>query len=218
MSELRVGATIEGTDGDLGTLDALIVDPINRRVTHLVVSHDKLSPRVLVPAEAIKGSTPDAISLALDRDGLCSCPTFDLPDFNEPDDTWTNAQMALDPGSYYLQPFASPLDGWVLATHEHVPKGEVSVRRGSEVFTSDGTKVGHVDEFLVDPSNGQLTHVVLRRGHVFRHDDDVVIPLTNAATMKGSRVVLDLDLHQVDALERIPVKRHGHVRDSAAPT
>lgn len=213
MSEYRVGASVQGSAGEaLGKLDTLIIDPTTRQVTHLVVSHDRLGPRVLVPEGKVTAATPDDVTVGLTVDELHECERFDLPDFNEPDESWSNDEVMLDPGSYFLEPFASPLDGYILSTHERIPKGEVSVRRGSEVFSSDGTKVGHVDEFLVDPADGHITHVVLREGHTFKHDDDVVIPVTSATSVEEDRVVLDLDLHQVDALERIPVTRHGHVR------
>lgn len=216
MSELRVGAVINGSDGELGKLDALVIDPTTRQVTHLVVSHDRLSPRVLVAIGDVASTSPEVITLDLDEEALLASERFDRPDFNEPDETWANEEMALDPGSYFLEPFASPLDGWVLATHERVPKGEVSIRRGAEVYSSDGTKVGQVDEFLVDPEDGHITHVVLREGHFFKHDEDVVIPVGSATDLEEGRVVLDIDLHEVDALERIPVTRHGHVHDDTA--
>ncbi len=212
MSEFRVGAVVQGEDGELGRLDTLIVDPINRQVTHLVVSHDRLAPRLLVPVDKVVTASVDSVTIDLDEDSLHKCVRFDQPDFNEPGDDWVAEDVMLDPGSYFLQPFASPLDGWALATHERVPRGEVSIRRGSEVYTSDGTRAGHVDEFLVDPADDHITHVVLREGHVFTHDDDVVIPVTNATHVEEGRIVLDIDLAQLAALDHIPVKRHGHVR------
>jgi len=213
VGEYRVGATIEGLDGvALGTVDTLIIDPTNHRVTNLVVSHDRLGPRLLIPVTGIVTAGPDTVVAEMSIDDLHRCERFDLPDFNEPGEDWSAEDLVLDPGSYFLEPFASPLDGYILATHERIPKGEVPIRRGAEVLSSDGTKVGHVDEFLVDPQDGLITHVVLRRGHVFKHDDDIVIPVTSATKVEDGRVVLDMGLEQVDGLERIPVTRHGHVR------
>lgn len=217
MSEFRVGAVVAGSGVELGKLDALIIDPTTRQVTDLVVSHDRLAPRLVVPISKVTEATPEVVTLDLDEDELHDCARFDEPNFNQPGDDWSKGEVMLDPGSYFLEPFASPLDGWVLATHEHIPKGEVSIRRGSEVYSSDGTRIGHVDEFLVDPPDGHITHVVLREGHVFARDDDVVIPVSNATHVEEGRVLLDIDLDQVNALDRIPVKRHGHVRgDSPA--
>jgi sporulation protein YlmC with PRC-barrel domain len=212
VSEVRVGASVEGTDGHLGKVDAIIIDPTTRSVTHLVVLHDRLGPRLLVPIDAVTDADPRVVRVELDEAGLRRCPHFDEPSFNAPAEAWTYGDVVLDPGSYFLAPYASPFDGWPLAEHERIPKGEISIRRGDEVYSSDGTRVGHVDEFLVDPTDGQITHVVLRQGHVFRHDDDVVIPVSAATVFEEGRVVLDLDLPAVEALPKIPVRRHAHVQ------
>jgi sporulation protein YlmC with PRC-barrel domain len=209
MTEYRVGATIVGTDGDLGKLDALIIDPTAHTITHLVVSHDLLAPRVLIPESVVTSATPDRIEVALDEAGLHDCEPFDEPNYKTPEGELEYGDIVLDPGSYFLEPFASPLDGWVLTSHERVPKGEVTLRRGAEVYSSDGAKIGHVDEFLVDPSDGHITHVVVREGMLSKKD--VVIPLGNTSTVSDERVVLDLGIRQVNELPKIPVRRHGHV-------
>jgi len=40
------------------------------------------------------------------------------------------------------------------------------VRRGTRVEATDG-HVGHVDEFVVNPENGHITHSVMREGHLW---------------------------------------------------
>lgn len=210
MGELRVGATVRGSDGDdLGQVDAVVIDPITRSVTHVVVTNDRLGPRLLVAESSVVSADADAVVVDLDQAGLDACERFDAPNYNLPGEDWEHGDVAFDPDALFLEPYATPMDGWVLTSHERVPKGEVTIRRGSEVFTSDGTKVGHVDEFLVDPADGHITHVVLREGHL-RHVD-VVVPVGAATEIEDDRVVLDLDLTQVDALDKIPVRRHGHV-------
>lgn len=209
MAELRVGAAIAGTDGALGKVDAIVIDPTTTTVTHLVVAHEALGRRVLVPREAVVSSTPDTITVDLSQEGFRACELFDEPAFNVPDAGYTG-DLGYEPGAYFLEPFASPLDGFNNPDLERIPKGEVTIRRGDEVYTKDGTRVGHVDEFLVDPADGHVTHIVLREGHVLRHDDDVVTPVAGA-TIEEGRVILGLRIDELHDLERIPVKRHGHV-------
>lgn len=213
MNELRVGASVRGTDGELGRVDALIVDPTTRAVTHLVVAGHHLTPRKLVPVTAVTDRQPEEVTVALDRAALDECPAFDEPSYNEPGEDFAYGDAVLTPGAYFLEPYASPFEGWALAEHERIPKGEVSIRRGDEVVSSDGTHVGHVDEFVVDPADNTITHLVLRQGHLFRHDDDVVIPVSSATRFDEGTVRLDLDLPAVEALPKIKVKRHRHVGD-----
>ncbi len=49
--------------------------------------------------------------------------------------------------------------------YERIPPGELAVRRGARVETTDG-HAGRVDEFLVNPADGYITHLVLREGHL----------------------------------------------------
>ena len=210
MGELRVGATVHGTDGDLGVVDALVIDPVRAVVTHVVVLGVD-NDRVLLPLDAVADSSPTDVTTTLEVAAFAGLTPFDEPGYHAPSVEWQSAELSFEPGAYYLEPFASPLEGWSLADHERVPIGEVTVRRGDEVASSDGTVVGHVDELLIDPADGQVTHIVLREGHILRHDDDVVVPIGGATFTEGS-VHLGLDLAAVHALERVPVKRHGHVR------
>lgn len=212
MSELRVGATVRGPSGDLGKVDALVIDPTRNAVTHLVVTHDPLAPRLLVGLDHVTASSPEVAEIDLAEEELHRCEPFDEPQFNAPGTAWSVNDVEYEPGAYFLEPFASPADAYALTEHERIPKGEVTIRRHDEVFSLDGTKVGHVDEFLVDPEDGHVTHVVLREGHVLRHDDDVVVPVAGARMEEG-RVVLGIDLPAVHDLDRIPVTRHGHVRE-----
>lgn len=214
MSEIRVGATVFGTGGELGTVEAVVIDPTEGAVTHLVVGHELLGPRVLVELRHITVATPDAVTVALDSQALRALGRFDEPGYNTGSGVWTAAQMDYEPGSYFLEPFASPLDTLAATSYERIPKGEVTIRRHDEVYSNDGTRVGHVDEFLVDPADGHISHVVLREGHVFAHDRDVVVPL-GGATIEEGRVVLGLALPALHELERIPVTRHGHVAGPA---
>jgi sporulation protein YlmC with PRC-barrel domain len=208
---LRAGAKVAGRGGELGTLEAVIIDPTSQVVTDLVVSHDRLGPRALVARSHVTASTPDEVTIDLDAEELAACPVFDVTAVNQPGADFTIDDAYMDPGMYYLEPFATPLDPFPLGSHERIPKGECTIRRGDEVLTADGTKAGHVDEFLVDPSDGHISHVVLREDHLLGHDDDVVIPVHHATEITEGQVRLDITIAQVGSLDHVPVKRHGHV-------
>jgi len=51
-------------------------------------------------------------------------------------------------------------------TSDRVPAGEVEVRRGEHVHATDGP-IGKVQGLVVDPSDHQVTHVLLDEGHLW---------------------------------------------------
>ena len=88
---------------------------------------------------------------------------------------------------------------------QQIPPGELAVRRGTRVEATDGF-VGKVDEFLVNPENGHITHLVMREGHLWGQKD-VTIPLSAMADTHGDTVFLRLDKHQIESLPTVPVHR-----------
>jgi sporulation protein YlmC with PRC-barrel domain len=89
--------------------------------------------------------------------------------------------------------------------HRHIVPGELAVRRGSRVEAINGP-VGTVDEFVVDPADGSITHLVLRKGHPWGQRD-VAIPLSEIERVKENVVYLRLSKVRIGALPQVPVRR-----------
>ena len=80
-------------------------------------------------------------------------------------------------GSSFYKPYVTPdITVEVPVEHLQIPPGELAVRRGTRVEATDGY-VGKVDEFVVNPDNGHITHLVMREGHLWGKKD-VTIPLS----------------------------------------
>jgi sporulation protein YlmC with PRC-barrel domain len=77
MNELRAGARVSGTDGELGTVEALVIDPTAGCITHLVVGRDHLRRRHLVTVDRVRSSSPAGVALDLDAAALDRCEPFD---------------------------------------------------------------------------------------------------------------------------------------------
>ncbi len=56
---------------------------------------------------------------------------------------------------------------------QQIPPGELDVRRGTRVEATDGY-VGNVDEFVVNPEDGHITHMVMREGHRWGQKDVII--------------------------------------------
>jgi sporulation protein YlmC with PRC-barrel domain len=75
-----------------------------------------------------------------------------------------------------------------------------------DVLTGEG-KVGTVDELVVDPDSGNITHLLMRKGHLWGKKD-VAIPVTAIDLVDDEEVYLKIDKEAVGALPAVPVKRH----------
>jgi sporulation protein YlmC with PRC-barrel domain len=107
---------------------------------------------------------------------------------------------------YLVWPYHIPeLDTTIPVTHQRIPHGELAVHRGARVEATDG-HVGRVDEFLVDPVDTHITHLVLREGHLWGQKD-VTIPVSHIDRIEEDTVYLKLDKHNVGALPAIPIRR-----------
>jgi hypothetical protein len=89
---------------------------------------------------------------------------------------------------------------------EHIPLGELAVHRGMHVDATDG-RVGLVDELVVDPDCEVITHVLLRKGHLWGAED-VAVPIAAIDGIYDDSVRLTLDKHAVKELPAVSIKRH----------
>jgi sporulation protein YlmC with PRC-barrel domain len=109
-------------------------------------------------------------------------------------------------GAYFYFPYVDPeMTVQVPVEHKQIPPGELAVRRGTRVDATDGY-VGHVDEFVVNPKNGHITHLVMREGHLWGQKD-VIIPVSALGDVLGDIVFLKLDKQQIGSLPAFPLHR-----------
>jgi hypothetical protein len=187
-----------------GRSTCLIINPINTRVTHLVVI-EKDFPYIerLVSVETILDSSPNSIQLRCDKAKLSDMEPFKEADFISAG----QLESGLPYGTPYLiWPYSIYEATPMLFEHEHIPAGEVVIRRGTRVKATDG-QVGNVDEFLVDPKNDIITHLVLREGHPWGKKD-VTIPVSEIDRIAGDAVYLKLGKQVIATLPTVPVRRN----------
>lgn len=215
---LELGSPVRCSDGDFGEIADVVVDPISKRVTHLVVQprHQHRLAR-LVPvalADTGDGAQPE-ISLRCTVEEvrrLAPVQEFDylrLGEFPVNDPDWDVGVQDVLAMRYYgasgLGGYSAELDPHVGISYDRVPKGEVEIRRSSHVTSSDGHDVGHVDGLLVDQDE-QITHVVLEHGHLWGHRE-VTIPIGAVTKVATDAITLSLSKDEVGALEPITVQR-----------
>ena len=207
--EIPLKAQVECTDGVCGRSEYVLMDPVVDQVTHLVVREDA-SPHTeyIVPVDIVTATTADTIELRCSKAELEHMDPFVQTEFVEE----KNPQMdrgyggGLGTGGLFYWPYVSPeRTVRVPKDVQQIPPGELAVRRGTRVEATDGF-VGKVDEFLVNPENGHITHLVMRAGHLWGQMD-VTIPLEAIGVSLEDTMFLKLDKHQIESLPTVPVHR-----------
>ena len=205
--EIPLKAPVVCTDGVCGRCEDVLMNPIVDQVTHLVV-REGASPHTeyIVPVDVVTATTGDTIELRCSKAELEKMDPFvqthyvreKVPDYA--------GSGSYGMGSYYYWPYVTP-ERTVSVPVEtlQIPPGELAVRRGTRVEATDGY-VGKVDEFLVNPENGHVTHLVMREGHLWGQKD-VTIPLSAMGDTRDGTVFLKLDKQQIESLPTVSVHR-----------
>jgi sporulation protein YlmC with PRC-barrel domain len=212
--EISLNAQVEYTDGvvwhAVGRTVSVLINPVFDQVTHLVVKEDEAPhTEYLVPVELVAETTDQVIRLHCNKAELEQLEPFIKTTFIEktvPASNFGYSGGLYGMGAYYYAPYVT-LDVTVKVPVEHpqIPPGELAVRRGAHVEATDGP-VGKVDEFVVDPENGHITHLLMREGHLWGKRD-VIIHVSAIGEIRDGTVFLNLAQHQVETLPTFPIHR-----------
>ena len=206
--DIPIEAEVVCTNGVCGHATYIILNPVKNEVTHFVVEEDNL-PNIerLVPIEQISESTHDEVHLRCSREELSRMEPFVETDFIRSDEVEYSVPFEYPYAvPFLIWPYTELPNGTSIVKLEHLPPSEMAVRRGAEVEATDGY-VGEIDEFIINPKNDHITHLVLRKGP-FWGEKDVAIPISKIDHMNENKVFLKLDKSGVAALPGVPVKRH----------
>ncbi len=202
--DIPIDAKVSCSDGPCGKSTHVILMPTTEKITHVVVSSGSFPEiQYLVSIDHISESTPELIRLNCTREDLSKMPVFDRLEFIPSDLTGFTASP------YVMWPYYVPDLEFIKIEKEHIPANELAIRRGTSVQATDGS-VGRVDEFLINPQNDYITHLVLREGHLWGQKD-VTIPVSQIDHFTDTTVYLKLNKQDIEKLPRIPV-RHSRTK------
>lgn len=200
--DIPLDVDVQCADGRCGRSTYIILNPATEQVTHLVVRereapHEERS----VPVGWIANTTPDVILLDRTKAEFAERAPFEQTEYVQTD----IPQYATDPNLTMLWPYVVPAKRIVDDKVKRIPPGELAVRRGARVRAKDG-RVGRVDEFVVGPQSGNITHMVLRESNLL-DEKQICIPLSEIDRIEEDTVHLKLDKEAVKALPAIRVQR-----------
>ena len=237
MAQYTIGSEVVCGDGVCGNLTRVVIDPVARALTHLVVEPKHMQGQArLVPIELVD-ETPAAGAGATGAGAntpagqVClRCDTAEFNALEDAEETHFLPELGLDEQTGYGagQAYAWPYYGLgggmggvggvgmggmgmadvpIVSIEDRVPAGEVEVRRGEHVHASDGS-IGRVQGLVVDPADHRVTHVLLQEGHLWgKHD--VAIPIGAVTDVSAGGVQLSLSKDEVRALPPVDIAHPG---------
>jgi hypothetical protein len=205
--EIPLQAQVECTDGICGRSEYVLIDPLIDQVTNLVVREAAFpNTEYLVPVELVSATIAGTIQLRCSKAKLEKMRRFVKTTFVEAKVPLMSPGYGGGMSSYYYLPYVtSDMTMQVPQEHLQIPPGELGVNRGTRVEATDGY-VGHVDEFVVNPKNHHITHLVMREGHLWGQKD-VIIPLSAIGETRADTVFLKIAKHQIESLPTFPLHR-----------
>ncbi len=198
--DIPVNAEVSCLDGPCGRTTNLILNPTTEEITHVVVWNGSFpGTEYLVSIDHILDSTPKRITLNSSCEELSKMPIFNQ--VMSPPSNF--AGLISNP--YMMWPYFAPEAAYIPIENKHIPTNELAIRGGAGIEATDG-HVGRVDEFLVNPGNDHITHLVLHEGHLWRQKK-IAIPISQVDRIEENTVWLKLDKKSIWALPTIQVHR-----------
>lgn len=206
-AQFMIGAEASCSDGVCGEISRVVIDPIARVVTHLVVEPEhRQGLGRLVPLDLIDAST-GAVRL--------QCTKAEFEGLEHAEETQflpgSGGHMGYDAGQALSQPFYGLSDtiGEVpeAVTYDTVPLGEMAIRRGDQVHATDGP-IGKVEGLVISDPNHSITHVLLQEGHLWGRKD-VAIPITVVSDVEDG-IRLSITRQDVEDLPPVNVVHPNH--------
>jgi sporulation protein YlmC with PRC-barrel domain len=204
-----IGADASCSDGVCGEVSRVVVDPVARAVTHLVVEpKGRQGLGRLVPLDLVEAAGGQV---------RLRCTVAEFEQLDSAEETQflpgTRGYQAYGPEQVLSWPYASlggaaSVAGDVVSgvsetvTFDTVPLGEVAVRRDERVHATDG-EIGRVEGLVIDPRNHHVTHVLLQEGHLWGRKE-VAIPIS-AVTGVEDGIRLNISKRDVEDLPPVDI-------------
>lgn len=210
--QLREGADVLTAGGDkAGEVDRVVLDPVTKEITHLVVQKGFLfTEEKVVPMSLVGPATEDKVTLWEQAGDL-----EELPDYKESD----YVAAEIEPGAtqaaptwarplYAYPPFIMPgrmtarssyaVPDYVVRQQKNIPEGTVALEAGAKVFGSAGQQIGDIERIFVDPEREEATHLLIAEGIFLKQKK--LVPISWISSVNEEVVNLSVEADLVESL------------------
>ena len=185
-------------NGFLGELSSIVIHHKKEDITHLVIKDETISKSQawLVPVDFVASSTSKVLQLDFTRDDKRRLQPFIYEHYVERE------------YNGYFYAFNLPIitaPKWLPSETPGQKNTQFSLHRSMKVTAADGV-IGNAGEFFIDPHSKRISHIILKRGHLWEKKD-VIIPVSLIGKIENDKIHLKLEIGMVKKLTHKPFKR-----------
>ncbi|MAS32825.1 MAG: hypothetical protein CL610_02385 [Anaerolineaceae bacterium] len=181
--QFRHGALVFSLDDrEVGRIERVVLDPLTKRVTHVVIRQGLLLPEdKVIPMSMFQVTEPDRAVLYIASEDLHNLPQFEEEEFvpveyvGDGDGTsdlatslyWypsVDMPYGAGPDVSLADELAVPERRYVRSTRQNIPEDTIALREGARVVSLDGRHIGNVERIVVDPATEYATHMLISQG------------------------------------------------------
>jgi hypothetical protein len=194
--EIRLGSLVVGSDGVIGLVEQVLIDPVSRQARGLAIATRTPRRPLTVPFAAV--ASADGCAVQLGASGANLLQAADAQQTRARDRASETVMPHREVATRSF-PTASPIA--MAGRHrgaaeiDHGLAALTPLTAGQTVLCRDGT-VGHIDLVLLDEQTHCVTHLVVRCSDARRRD--VRVPLWWLSEITLDHLVLDAAWEQLD--------------------
>jgi sporulation protein YlmC with PRC-barrel domain len=213
--QVKQNSPVITSDGqEVGQVSRVVIDPLLREVTHLIIreketpAEEKLIPMGLVA----QGPDPaDRIRLRSNAADLELRPfeeTHYVPLTKEAAERANIPNIHARPVYFYPpageawegKPFPPdfPEQPYVAKTEQDIPEESFPVELRARVITIEGEDVGYLEQFILDPDSGRVTHYLISGGQLL--SEEKLVPVAWTGNINGEQVELKVSANLLATL------------------
>ena len=219
LDDLRPGADVTSSDNEeVGKLHAVIVDPRDDRVTHIVVNAGPHFPEpgfgapdlITVPVEQMEDAQEDRVILKCTKREFARMPSYVERRFTSPPPPPPSeseqppgerpAHTLWDVGAALVGALSASGGIGVPAETFRKAKFERQILDDAPVWRLEPfSHIGDVERVLIDEETDEIVALVIRRGVLFHHE--AVLPIDNVTEVLDGFINVRISDDELEKLE-----------------
>lgn len=173
QKQVKLGIRVWAEDGEVGTVEKIVVDPKKHQPGYLVVKWGRVRARqIVVPASLVTDVLDEVVTLATTRQALKTFPDYEItvekPEPQDDTSPWSNIPPLMRP---WIE------RGTIKIRQRTVPEHTVDLKRGMTVYDQAGIKLGQIEGVIADAEKQQVSHVILHRLQTLLLDEYRLVPI-----------------------------------------